>query len=182
MKKTFCFVMFIVIMVFCVSAAAESIDLSTFTDDELRELANSCYSELGRRHVQPSDIGYENEELGISVRMTSLVLTKLNGVELQYNFTAINDSDYEVKFKIADVAVNGWEGMWDSSGTVSAHKKTKSTIQITHLDSNTEIESVDMADQISLLEFKLVVTYDNEKIEIPYEITDLSIMSVKNKK
>ncbi len=122
-------------------------------------------------------VGYENTNLGISVSLSSLTVKKGLGIDLDFNFIVINDSDYEVEFTVANVAVNGWEDEWDTFDTVSPHRQLKSAISF-YLDDFTDIDSLEKINEISSLTFDLIISYNDESITIPYELTDPSIITV----
>ena len=183
--------MILAIMVFfSISAHADTMDISSLSDEELLNLAGACFSELGRRHTEPAEISYENEELGILVSLSNLQLQPLHD-RLMYTFTVINDSDSDIHMSIEDVYVNGWGGMkGDGTRGINAHKRDKGLVfQVNNLKKHTDLDSLDNAESIKQLEFQIVITvYEpdsaegsrrvKEKVCLPFALTDMSIIEV----
>ncbi len=181
--------MLLAIMVcFSISALADAIDVSSLSDEELLDLAGACFSELGRRHTEPTEIGYENEELGISVSLSNLRLNSLHD-RLIYTFTVINDSDSDFHIQIDDVYVNGWGGMrGEGAFLINAHRRDKGlAIQVSNLKQHVDIENWENVENIKQIEFKIVITiYEpaseegsrkvKEKVYLPFALTDMSII------
>lgn len=183
--------MILAIMVFfSISAHADTMDISSLSDEELLNLAGACFSELGRRHTEPAEISYQNEELGILVSLSNLQLQPLHD-RLMYTFTVINDSDSDIHISIEDVYVNGWGGLkGDGTRGVNAHKRDKGLVfQVNNLKKHTDLDSLDNVAAIKQIEFQIVITvYEpdsaegsrrvKEKVSLPFALTDMSIIEV----
>ncbi len=179
-----------IMVLFSVSAHADTMDISSLSDEELLNLAGACFSELGRRHTEPAEISYQNEELGILVSLSNLQLQPLHD-RLMYTFTVINDSDSDIHISIEDVYVNGWGGLkGDGTRGVNAHKRDKGLVfQVNNLKKHADLDSLDDVAAIKQLKFQIVITvYEpdsaegsrrvKEKVCLPFALTDMSIIEV----
>ena len=156
--------------------------LEELSDADLLKLYGLCASEMARRNADAGNIWYQSEDGSLTIVITGMTMTRLNGVELQINFEILNSTDQKVSFRCNDVAVNGWETSYASSGAANPYRNRRDTLQFTHLDSDVGWSTPrEAADNIQVMVFDLVITIGSDKITIPMTITDFSGMKVVNK-
>lgn len=150
MKKLIAIIMALVIIL-PVVALAELPDITSFSDQELKDLISACSAELmTRRTYNPEGILLFEYE-GAKVYQTGKATVDSSG-HLRVPVVVYNDMDCGIAFGAENVICNGWDV---AGGGVKASAKAKSKENLLFLLGDAEITSLE---QIESLRFKLTVT------------------------
>lgn len=175
MKKLF--VTLAVICLLAGTAAAESMDYTAMTNEELHQIINLARNELTRRELAAGSKILLFEQDGVSLYLTGGYEIQEWGTGkhvLKLEGIVINDSDQMIDVRIDTVTVNGWEVYGGIIQKVDAGKKKKDTFEIRLYDgdihSYEEIEDIEFnfrvtasADYKKLFTVENVTVYFNQK-------------------
>jgi len=142
-------------------AATADVDFASMTDQQLKDMIQSCSEELQQRQTTPEGWVLIFEYDGIKIYQTGEAKIFLGFLDIPV--AVFNDTDRDILITADDALCNGWDVY--SSGC-SAKKHTKNRGEISFHTTDAFVKSID---QITSLQFRWDVIDTTEKAVSIYE-------------
>lgn len=142
MKKFLAVVLMVFLLVGCFPVYAESIDLSTMTEAELKALIDDARLELAKYHPAALDGTVLYEDENVKITFTGNIEVEKDYDQLAISVIIENYTDKNLGVAIENVSCNGW-AIWESSIRVPANKKAKERFSFMNGVSDADLESVE---------------------------------------
>lgn len=172
MKRFIAFLAATLLLCCSMTALAETMpDMASMTDDQLLKLINACHAELADRNSQMDEVLYQNDELGITIKMTGFEFRRSR---LFLMGMLINRSDKSVEMRAEGnkIYVNNWTVIFDGYRSIKAAPGRNTRSDIFGTVPMADIAEVSSASDLVTVEGTFIVLVDGEQVEsIPFVFT-----------
>lgn len=143
MKKLLCILVAVLLIPAAVLAGP---DVSSMTDQELRDLISQCSAELMARNNDDAAGVLIFDESGVRVyQIGEAYINRITG-RLMVRAAIYNDTEYNLYVGIDKAHCNGWD-IQGGCGNVSAHSKSKNDLYLTVVDA--DVSDLSQIDSLS---------------------------------
>ena len=143
MKKLLCILVTVLLIPAAVLAGP---DVSSMTDQELRDLIGQCSAELMARNNDDDAGVLIFDESGVRVYQIGKAYISSIAGYLMVRVAIYNDTEYDLRIGINKAHCNGWDIQGDC-GSVSAHSKSKNDLLLTVVDA--DVSDLSQIDSLS---------------------------------